>query len=162
MKPEVEQTPIRVGEIIEARWTWEGNKYFAHAIVEKLNPGSVRISLNESVRASERRYYPKRHALVLSKDEVRPIEGRSEADRQLQIAAYTDGLSDKQKNYIIEQVAAAWDEPAQKVIEWIAEVNSHNGKTMDEEFWGYYELWCFTLKDCPELKESIKEDALAS
>lgn len=138
---------LSIGEEVEVCWTWERKKYSALAVVEAINSNSVRVSLRYDVPVTEGRYYPKGRIFRFNRADVHPVPGRSDRARALQVAAFTEGLTLRQSNHMVEAVARAFDDTPQKTITWIATVAYSSGRTVDEELWGYYETWAGYRKE---------------
>lgn len=151
---------LKPGQEVDVRWTWERVRYEARAIVEEVNPKSIRVSLRHEVLTRGGSSYPQGAILRLPVKDVTPPATWTEQDRELQIRTFTIGLSDEEIRFMVEAIVVHWnnDPFAQKktkentfesVFAWIMLVNGGDarGLTPDELLWGYYETYVILFRD---------------
>jgi hypothetical protein len=151
---------LKPGQEVDVRWTWERVHYEARAIVEEVNPKSIRVSLRHEVITRGSSSYPQGTILRLPAKDVTPPAAWTEQDRDLQIRAFTTGLSDEEIRFIVEAIAEAWNNDPyapektsennfESVFSWIMLVNAGDtrGLTPDEQLWGYYETYVISFRD---------------
>jgi hypothetical protein len=151
---------LKKGQEVDVRWKWERKLYRARAIVEDVNPKSVRVSLSHDVYVRDGCHYPKGHILRLPEKNVEPPPCWTARERELQILSHTVGLSDEDIRCIVEEIAYAWNHDTngaektdennfESVFAWIMLVNSSDprGLTPDEQLWGYYELYVIGFRE---------------
>lgn len=151
---------LKPGQEVDVRWKWERTVYRGRAIVEEVNPKSVRVSLCCEVIVRDGCYYAKGHILRIALKDVEAPPAWTERERGLQIRAHTSGLSDEDIRFMVEAIAYSWNNDRfaeektdentfQSVFAWIMLVNSTDkrGLTPDEQLWGYYETYAIPFRE---------------